>query len=384
VLNNGKIHNIKLVVIGTTSEIFLDGVSVGTQAIGSTPSTAINFIGKGSGAGNYFEGQILSAKFTDAGTVVANYVFDSGSDLYQLPPGESLGAHLVTGDNSTFTDSLGDWINGDAAKGILSLDSGTLKLENIGAGVARATLAIPTVIGKSYIFNADVSALTASSVGIQISNSSSGSPSIGGSGLSGSVGDISLIVTATATTTYLVLYINTTTLGHTVNFDNVSTRQLPDSACLLTNFATTDWNRYTQQRNITHDAGIIGEAWVGDNLITNSGFDADTDWTKGAGWSIGGGEASITISASTNTIFQGSIVANTSIYLMKMKQIDISVNNFNFYVGSVLLAISTDLGDHVGVVAAGADGLAGISCNASGTTGSIDNVSVQKLLEVAP
>jgi len=47
----------------------------------------------------------------------------------------------------------------------------------------------------------------------------------------------------------------------------------------LFNFATTDWNRYTLQQNILHDAGVIGEAWVGDNLVVNGRFDADlSDW----------------------------------------------------------------------------------------------------------
>jgi hypothetical protein len=57
-------------------------------------------------------------------------------------------------------------------------------------------------------------------------------------------------------------------VGDSVLADNMSIQQLPDLACLLTNFATTDWNRYTQQRNIQHDAGVIDEAWVGVSNVT--------------------------------------------------------------------------------------------------------------------
>ena len=38
-----------------------------------------------------------------------------------------------------------------------------------------------------------------------------------------------------------------------------------------------------------------------DNLITNGTFDADTDWTKGTGWSISGGVASINNTSGSNS-----------------------------------------------------------------------------------
>ena len=84
-------------------------------------------------------------------------------------------------------------------------------------------------------------------------------------------------------------------------FDSGSTTDQPSRGggnnVTLVNFATTDWFRYTLQRNITHDAGVISEAWVGDNLVVNGGFDADTDWIKGTGWTIGSGVASKAVSA---------------------------------------------------------------------------------------
>jgi len=40
------------------------------------------------------------------------------------------------------------------------------------------------------------------------------------------------------------------------------------------------------------------------NLVTNGGFDTDTDWTKGTNWSIGSGVASKAAGASDETLFQ--------------------------------------------------------------------------------
>lgn len=62
--------------------------------------------------------------------------------------------------------------------------------------------------------------------------------------------------------------------------------------------ATVDW-----QQNGTWS--LVGATWtntpsLGSDLITNGGFAADTDWTKGAGWTITAGVASHASSSPSN------------------------------------------------------------------------------------
>jgi len=267
--------------------VTLDGVSVtsGTTAFpvdgkihvfkcSIISGTHIDTIGANDVNGALFQGQILSVKFTDAGTVVANYVFDSGSDLYQLPRGEGLGSEKVI--NGTFDENIDDWLSHNSA--VLSYDAGRLKVTSNGVLTGNAYQTIATVIGKSYVVKVDYIRDTQNGI-LAASTTQGDGGNLANISLTAS-GSYSLVFTATTTTTYIRIGAETSAAIDHI-FDNVSTKQLPDLACLLTNFATTDWNRYTQQRNIAHDAGIIGEAWVGDNVVVNGTFDTDL-----SGWSV--------------------------------------------------------------------------------------------------
>jgi hypothetical protein len=55
-----------------------------------------------------------------------------------------------------------------------------------------------------------------------------------------------------------------------------------------------------------------GEDLVGDELVANGGFASDSDWTKGAGWSIAGGVAVAT--TSTASLTQSGILTLGSIF----------------------------------------------------------------------
>lgn len=47
--------------------------------------------------------------------------------------------------------------------------------------------------------------------------------------------------------------------------------------------------------------------WLGEDFLTNGSFDTDTDWTKGAGWSISGGQA-VKVNTSENSLLYQSVV----------------------------------------------------------------------------
>lgn len=159
----------------------------------------------------------------------------------------------------------------------------------------------------------------------------------------------------------------------------------------LINFATSDWGRYTQQRNIAYDTGVIALGWVGENLVTNGTFDADSDWAKGDGWSISAGVAANDGSgASFSSLAQSIDTTEGSTYLNSFDLVSVF--------GHTTLAILNQLVTTAGVwygtnhstgrkitveVATALPTNKRIATNSNSTGGSVDNLSVQHLLEVA-
>jgi hypothetical protein len=121
---------------------------------------------------------------------------------------------------------------------------------------------------------------------------------------------------------------------------------------------------------------------LGPELITNGGFDTDTDWTKNAGVTVSGGELVFTSVASANGASQDSsgIVAGR-LYKVKLNVTSITAGGFRVKVGDgsyVTLSAGTGLKEFYCI--AGATTTKVISIDASGTTsGTIDDVSVKEL-----
>jgi len=240
---DGKIHIWKLSRTGSVGKLEIDGITQLSGTVPTTNSVWVRIAANRATAANFLHGQILSAKFTDAGTVVANYVFDSGSDTVQEPRGG---------------------------------------------------------IGPN---------------------------------------------------------------------------------CTLINFATTDWNRYTQQRNIVHDAGVIGEAWVGDNLVVNGGFNDGSAWTLASNWSISGGKA-ITDGTIQGSIFQAVLTTN-NIYIVSVDINDYVSPDLNIFIGNTNSSpnlTGNGTKKFVGECTAGTQLFMRSEIAADF---SIDNVSAQHILEVA-
>lgn len=83
----------------------------------------------------------------------------------------------------------------------------------------------------------------------------------------------------------------------------------------FTSVVAGNWARYTLQRNIAHDAGVIPLAWVGENLALNGGFDTDTVWVKGTGVTITDGKAVWTATLNNNGVNQAGITTVGANYL---------------------------------------------------------------------
>ena len=124
---------------------------------------------------------------------------------------------------------------------------------------------------------------------------------------------------------------------------------------------------------------------LGSELVTNGGFDTDSDWTKDSGWSIENGQA-VCNGAGINSLQQTSITTTGKIYKLSFDVLD--SNNFNF------LVISTNFGDTY--IDADSNNSVVIGTNtfyieptngtgirfrvSDGTTLKIDNVSLKEVL----
>jgi len=95
------------------------------------------------------------------------------------------------------------------------------------------------------------------------------------------------------------------------------------------------------------NTSIMGGLSFGANIITNGGFDADTDWTLSAGWAIAGGVLSAdgTGTAGENAL-QGAGAANSTTYRLEFGMSNYISGNLDVIVGSVNLADMAENGHY--------------------------------------
>ena len=354
---DGKIHKWVVKRVGTIGSIEIDGI---TQISGTVATAATDFdsIGADQSLANLFHGQLLSAKFTDAGTVVANYVFDSGSDLYQFPRGEGLGNEL-SGDPTCDIESYWDVVNAS-----VTFDGDGADINYVGGVdgmLQRKASGEPLTIGDTVVCEVVLSSYTSGDITI-----------FAGTTILGVVSSLGVTSFVGVVATDGRLQVNSS--GFVGTISKLSYKKLPDLTCLLTNFATTDWNRYTQQRNIAHDAGVIGEAWVGDNEVP--------DGITANGRTI---IAGTTITWQPSTGYPFIRFANDIKYLVEGDVVTLPSGQLEWNTGSTTSLLTNSLGLFKAIVDHGvsaADIYA--TPNGSGEPDIIaDNISVRKLLEVA-
>ena len=124
---------------------------------------------------------------------------------------------------------------------------------------------------------------------------------------------------------------------------------------------------------------------LGNNMVTNGTFDADSDWTKGTGWTIGSGVASASSVGMSNILSQDISAVTGKIYRVSFDITAYSGGSIIFVdIGSSITATNNVVATTTGhrtiyVKAAGSDLLiAGMSFGLE-FSGSIDNVKVQLL-----
>tara|TARA_R110000782_G_scaffold115366_1_gene205435 strand:- start:76 stop:1125 length:1050 start_codon:yes stop_codon:yes gene_type:complete len=169
-LDNGKLHNAKVAYTGTTAELFINNVSIGTQTWALNGSQTIKYVGRLS-TGAYFYGVPANPKLTDIDTPANSqaYALDSSTGTTEA---SSISQNLITLSNIPDANRfkaefvVNDWVgsnevvNGDLSNGTaswlalasaaLSAANGALRITNVGANFGKAYQEIATIVGGTY------------------------------------------------------------------------------------------------------------------------------------------------------------------------------------------------------------------------------------------
>ena len=120
----------------------------------------------------------------------------------------------------------------------------------------------------------------------------------------------------------------------------------------------------------------------GSELVTNGGFDTDSDWTKGTGWTISGGKANCDGSQTGNTLLYQNVghSANKT-YLLTFTISNYSSGQIDFALDSPFGGTTSGNGDYQVTLQPTSGGNFIIRANST-FIGSIDNVSVKEATNI--
>ena len=144
---------------------------------------------------------------------------------------------------------------------------------------------------------------------------------------------------------------------------------------------------YTNIPDADRDLFTFDEAdqrWVGDEeLLTNGNFATDTNWTKGTGWSIAGGQA-VCASPGGDSLFYQSMV-RPSRYLVEVNIAELIGDGLAFYDGATYSPNIASVGVSTFAVTNAASGYNFFTTKASAgdTSIKVNSMSVKRLLELA-
>ena len=145
----------------------------------------------------------------------------------------------------------------------------------------------------------------------------------------------------------------------------------------LNNVADTDWESFTYNQQYVR--------WEGVDRVVNGGFDTDTDWTKGTGWTIAAGVAS----CDGTQVSASNLSQDISAHVNEGERVSItytvnsiSVDWIRIVVGGTTggTTVQTAPGTYTDTINAGSGTPTGIRVNA-GTICEADNISARKVLE---
>lgn len=116
-------------------------------------------------------------------------------------------------------------------------------------------------------------------------------------------------------------------------------------------------------------------------LVTNGGFDSDTAWTKGTGWTISGGTANFTATGSISNLSQAGSYVEGRVYEITVTA-TVVAGQLNCFIGSGGtggINVFTASGTRSRIVRC-AGGTPAVFLQATATfTGTVDNISIREL-----
>ena len=153
----------------------------------------------------------------------------------------------------------------------------------------------------------------------------------------------------------------------------------------ITNISVIEITDDTNLPRINYEGFSYQDA-LGSEEVVNGGFDTDSDWDLGTGWSISGGEAVALNSASGQRLTQDNILQVGKIYKLTYEVKSISSGGFKAFVGGVALQSISNIGVYTETMTTPTINDDFFIRTLGTTTGSIDNVSVKEYLgqEVVP
>jgi hypothetical protein len=128
--------------------------------------------------------------------------------------------------------------------------------------------------------------------------------------------------------------------------------------------------------SLRNQGGYQEQQFYFDGLVTNGTFDADTDWTKGAGWTIGSGVASA--SSATSGLYQALSLTVGAIYAITFTVSTLSAGSVKPQIigGTTVNGTSRNSTGTYTEYLVVAEGNIGIQLVGASFTGTVDNVSV--------
>jgi len=304
----GVIHEGIVARSGSTLTTRIDGELKDTQTV-STGTVTFDYVGRcGGGFPSYYDGEFLDQYFwqnaTQAGDPEHHYKLDedrSDNIVVDYGTAGSLGADVVIG--GTF-DTDTNWSKGTG----WSIADGKASHAGGDGNLQQSVL----TIGRQYLVTYTLSDITQGNVRLILGGTVGDTRSANGS--------YTELLTATVES---MLYVNTLN-AFIGSIDDIKVEEA-DGYGFAVNISESMTLPYTWLRN----------EWVSDNIAINGAFDADTDWSKGAGWSIGSGVAA-------HTGGDGSLA-----------QAMLGVGN-DYYIGYDILTVT---GGHIRTIAGGTVGV---------------------------
>ena len=304
----------------------------------------------------------------DAGITVkeiTNYTEANAASEIEYSQENVFGSEEVVNGDFIGTGNVTSWTLESSA-----INNDGVNVFNVTAGAGTNVLATQTItltIGRVYQLSFE--RLTGTT-GCSVSASSAGLPTL----YSGGVGVENRTFVATAASATLL--INSGSGSTTVIIDNVSVKEITN-AVEYKNIPQSARELYTLENDI----------WTGSNeLVTNGDFATDSDWSKSpSGVTISSGKANFT-TGQDSYVFQDILVIGKT-YFIKVDY-NITLITENTYFGSntgsggeiLDMTNLTGVGTLSGNITASNTKLI---VRSSGFNGSIDNVSVMEVIEVA-